>query len=412
MTTEVLRDTTPEPVSSAPRFGLRRTSAYVAAIVGTLAAVYFATRGSSGATADTAAQAHGASAAAPARQPVVLSPDAARRIGITFATASVGALESEVRTVGQIAFDESRVRTISLRVDGWVERLFVNSTGQAVSMGQPLFTIYSPMLVAAQEELLLARRLEADVASGSAESRRGASDLVASARRRLESLDIRAGDIAEVERTGSAMRTMVLRSTASGSVLEKKVVAGQKVMAGDALYSVADLSTVWVEGDVFEQDLAKVRVGQTVHADFQALPGEHRMGRIAFVYPTLDPETRTAKVRVTLENPALRLKPGMYATLRIASDARSDALLVPRGAVLSTGERSIVFVRDATGHLVPREVTIGGTSGETVVASATFLVDAESNLGSALGGMGSMPGMEMTQSPVPLPMPAAPRAGH
>jgi len=203
-------------------------------------------------------------------------------------------------------------------------------------------------------------------------------------------------------------------------VLDKKVVAGQKIMAGDALYSVADLSTVWVEGEVFEQDLASVRVGLPVHADFQALPGEHRMGKIAYVYPTLDPATRTAKVRVVLANPGLRLKPGMYATLRIDGAPRSSVLFVPRGAVLSTGERTMVFVRDANGRLAPREVAIGATSddrvevlrglaaGETVVASATFLIDAESNLGKALGGMGGMPGMEMTEPPKPLPMTGAP----
>jgi Cu(I)/Ag(I) efflux system membrane fusion protein len=186
-------------------------------------------------------------------------------------------------------------------------------------------------------------------------------------------------------------------------------------MAGDALYKVADLRTVWIEGEVFENDLASVRVGQRVQADFQALPGEQRTGRIAYVYPTLNPETRTVRVRVVLPNADLRLKPGMYATVRIAGTERPDVLTVPRSAVLSTGERSMVFVKERSGQLAPHEVALGSANdarvevlrgiavGDTVVASATFLVDAESNLGTALGGMGNMPGMEMTTPPKPLP---------
>ena len=162
-------------------------------------------------------------------------------------------------------------------------------------------------------------------------------------------------------------------------------------------------------------DVAGVRVGQVVHADFEAMPGDHRMGRISYVYPTLDVETRTVRVRVALRNPDLRLKPGMYATIRIAGSERASVLTVPRSAVLSTGERSIVFVRDANGSLSPREVSVGASNderieilrgvaaGERVVSSATFLVDAESNLGTALGGMGDMPGMDMTTPPKPVP---------
>jgi RND family efflux transporter, MFP subunit len=296
----------------------------------------------------------------------------------------------------------------------------VNSTGQAVAAGQPLLTIYSPMLVTAQEELLLAKRLQSDVSAASGETRRSADDLLSSARRRLAYWDIPADEIREVERSGQVRKTLTLRSPVGGYVLEKNVLAGQKIMAGEALYKVADLSTLWVEGEVFEQDLSTVRVGGSVQADFAALPGEHRMGRISYIYPTLNPDTRTVRVRVVLSNPNLTLKPGMYATIRIAGRERANVLTVPRSAVLSTGERSIVFVREANGQLTPREVALGTTSddrvevlrglsaGETVVASGTFLVDAESNLGTALGGMGNMPGMEVTTPPKPLP--AAPRA--
>lgn len=393
-----------------------RGIAYAAVILAAVIGVYFTTRGPRAPTAMAAAHNHGVNASSDSAKPVMLSSEQARRIGVTFAPALLGALDKEVRTVGQITYDETRVRTIAAKVDGFVERLFVNATGQPVSTGAPLFTIYSPMLVSAQEELLLAKRLQRDVAGGSNDAQRSAADLLSSARRRLAYWDIPESEIATIETSGEVQRTLTLRSSAGGYVLEKNIVAGQKIMAGDPLYRVADLSTVWVEGEVFEQDLATVQVGQTVHADFQALPGEHRMGRISYVYPTVNPDTRTARVRVIVPNSDLRLKPGMYATLRITGTARASVLTIPRDAVLSTGERSIVFVREANGRLAPREVALGASNDErveilrglsprdTVVASATFLVDAESNLGKSLGGMGDMPGMELSEPPKLLPM--------
>jgi Cu(I)/Ag(I) efflux system membrane fusion protein len=394
-----------------------RVAGYAGAFAVTLGVVYVATRASGQPVATVNHQA--ANASAQVSKSVALSASDARRIGVTYATASLGPLVKEVRIVGQVAFDETSVHTISPKIDGWVERLIVNATGAPVAVGQPVLTIYSPMLVSAQEELLLASKLQADVSAANTDARTNAAELLASARRRLAYLDIPESEIAEIERSGQVRRTITLRATAGGYVLEKNVFAGQKVMSGDALYKVADLRTVWIEGEVFEQDLAMVHVGQTVHADFQAIPGEHRMGRIAYVYPTLNPETRTVRVRVVLSNADMQLKPGMYATLRIAGTERGNVLTVPRSAVLSTGERSLVFTRDASGQLTPREVALGSstddrieilrglTAGETVVASATFLVDAESHLGTALGGMGNMPGMEMTTPPKPLPMKSA-----
>jgi Cu(I)/Ag(I) efflux system membrane fusion protein len=320
-----------------------------------------------------------------------------------------------VRTVAQVTLDETTVKTIAPKIDGWVEQLVVDATGQYVTRGQPLFTIYSPMLVSAQEELLLAKRLQGDVAGASADARTSANDLLMSARRRLAYWDIPESEIAEIERSGAVRKTLTIRASAGGYVLEKNVLAGQKIVGGEALYKVADLSTVWLEGEVFEQDLASVRVGQTVHADLAALPGEQRTGRIAYIYPTLNPDTRTVRVRVVVTNADLRLKPGMYATIRIAGTERANVLTVPRSAVLSTGERNIVFIRESGGQLTPREVTIGASSddrievlrglaaGETVVASATFLIDAESNLETALGGMGNMPGMDVTTPPRAVP---------
>jgi RND family efflux transporter MFP subunit len=393
-----------------------RAIAYALVVVAAVVGVYFTTRGASVPTAMAAGHIH-ATASSDSAEPVMLTPEQARRIGVTYAPAILGALDKEVRTVGQITYDETRVRTITTKVDGFVERLWVNATGQRVSAGEPLFTIYSPMLVSAEEELLLAKRLQRDVSAGSADAQQNAADLLSSARRRLAYWDIPEGDISAIERTGEVQRTLTLRSSATGYVLEKNVDGGQKITAGDPLYKVADLSAVWVEGEVFEQDLAGVQVGQTVHADFQGLPGEHRMGRISYIYPTVNPDTRTARVRVVLPNGDMRLKPGMYATLRITGTARASVLTIPRDAVLSTGERSVVFVKGTGGHLVPHEVALGAANderveilrglsdGDTVVASATFLIDAESHLGKALGGMGNMPGMDISEPPKSHKMP-------
>jgi membrane fusion protein, copper/silver efflux system len=394
----------------------RETAIYAAILIVTIGGVFLATRGKR--TPAPVAHDHTAIQAGAPAAAVNLSDADSRRIGVTYATATVGPLGKEVRTVGQITFDETLLRSISPKIDGWVDRLLVNAVGQSVTAGQPLLTIYSPTLVAAQEELVLAKRLQADISAASGDTRQRATDLLVSARRRLAYLDIPDSVIDAIERTGDVRKTLTLRSSASGYVIEKNVLPGQKIMAGDALYKVADLRTVWAEGEVFEQDLSSVRVGQSVVAELQALPGDARTGRISYIYPTLNPETRTVRLRVVLSNSDLRLKPGMYATILISGTQRAAVLTVPRSAVLSTGERSIVFVREAKGQLAPREVALGASNderieilrglaaGETVVSSATFLVDAESNLGSALGGMGNMPGMELTTPPKPLPIPA------
>jgi Cu(I)/Ag(I) efflux system membrane fusion protein len=351
---------------------------------------------------------HGATPSAQTAQPVMISAEAAQRIGVTYAPVTLGPMSREVRTVAQVTYDETRVKSISPKIDGWVEQLYVNYTGQPVSAGQPLLTVYSPMLVSAQEELLLAAKLKTSLSGASGDTRSSANDLESASRRRLQYWDISAAEIERIERTGQVRKTLTLRSPVSGVVIEKNVLGGQKIMSGEALYKVADLSTVWVEGEVYERDLHEVRIGAAVNAEFDALPGEIREGRISYLYPTLNPETRTARIRVALPNPGMRLKPGMYATIRIRG-ASANALTVPRSAVLSTGERNLVFVRRKDGMLEPRNVTIGESTedrtqvlsgvsvGETVVASATFLVDAESNLGSSLGGMGDMPGMDIAK---------------
>lgn len=330
----------------------------------------------------------------------------ARRIGVTFAEVTRAPLGQPVRAVAEVTYDETTLVTVALKVDGWIERLHVGFTGQSVRRGAPLLDLYSPMLVTAQQELVLARGLAGDLSTGAAEARQGADRLAESARRRLQLWDVPPEAIAKVERTGEPSRTVTFRAPTTGVVLEKLVQEGQRIMAGDPLLRMADLSTVWVEGEVFERDLPSVHVGEMATVDFPALPGESRRGRIAYLYPTLDPATRTARVRVALPNPGLTLKPGMYATLRFTPVA-DTALTVPRSAVLVTGERALAFLKRAEGAYEPRAVVLGRTTedrleilsgleaGDSVVASGTFLLDAESNLGTIMGGMGDMPGMDI-----------------
>lgn len=339
--------------------------------------------------------------------PIDLSLRDQERIGVTFAAVELAPLNRDVRTVAQVTFDETRVRAISPLIDGWIDQLFVNFTGQAVQRDQALFTIYAPMVVAAQQELILALQLGTDVRGGTPEAVRGAQDLIHAARRRLEYWGVATDEVRAIEAAGTVRRTVTLRSPYPGVIIDKFVAAGQRIMAGDVAYRIADLSRVWLEGEVFEQDLPAVRLGLAVHAEFTGLPGEVRTGTLTYIYPTVNPETRTARIRVELQNPGLALKPGMYGTIRFTAPSPS-VLSIPRSAVLSTGERNLVFLRKGDGQFVPRLVSLGRTThdrveivsgvsvGDTVVTSATFLVDAESNLGALLGGMGNMPGMDMT----------------
>jgi Cu(I)/Ag(I) efflux system membrane fusion protein len=338
---------------------------------------------------------HGAGAGSAAPGPVRLTAESAGRIGITYATAEFGPLNSRIRTVGQITYDETRLVTVNPRIEGWVEQLFVDFTGAPVRKGQPLLAVYSPMLVSAQEELILARRL-LDRAGSNAMALANAQELLEAARRRLAYWDIPADEIAQIEQSGTARKTVTLRAPASGVIVEKNIVAGARIMPGMELYRIADLSTVWIEGEVFEKDLAHVNVGRSAEVTFEAYPERHLQARVAYVYPTVTAASRTGRIRLEVSNRALLLKPGMYATLEFEIPVHDAGVHVPRSAVLQTGERSLVFVREADGTLMPRLVHIGFATadhveileglqaGETVVASANFLVDAESNLGSAL----------------------------
>jgi Cu(I)/Ag(I) efflux system membrane fusion protein len=337
------------------------------------------------------------------RSPVHLTPEQERALGVTYTTARRETLTRAIRTVGRIEAPEPSITDITPKIEGFVEDLFVNSTGESVRRGQPLLTLYSPMLVAAQEELLTAGRLASQLDTTAGEGWHGAQSMLEAARRRLLYWDITPEQVENLERTGAVTKTLTFVAPVSGIVLEKDVIEGQRVMPGARLYRIADLSSVWVEGEVFEQDLQFVTEGVQAHIEVAAYPGEHLMGTVSFVYPVVDVQSRTNRVRVTVPNPDLTLKPGMFATVFFDVQVIDDDVTVPLDAVIVTGERNLVFVRDADGMLTPREVVLGARAGrrvqilqglveeETIVASANFLVDAESRL-AATGG--AMPGMQ------------------
>jgi Cu(I)/Ag(I) efflux system membrane fusion protein len=388
--------------------GRRRRWLYFAAFgIAAAGALAVAVLGSRRATSPTLAGHQHEARGADTGRPVTLSSKDVGRIGVTYAVVTEGPLDQSVRAVAVVSYDERRVRAVTTRLEGFVERLYADYTGRYIRASEPLLALYAPMAVATQEELILARRLQHDLAQGTREAQASASAAVEAARQRLQFWEVPPETIAQVESTGVVQRTVILRAPYGGYVIEKPVLLGQRVMPGDPLYKIADLTVVWLEGEIFERDLPAIHVGGEATATFQALPAVERRGRIAYIYPTLNSETRTARVRVELANPDLALKPGMYATLQVSGRV-AQGLSVPRSAVLATGRRNLVFQKAPDGRFVPRDVELGLavddrvqilrglTAGDTVVASATFLIDAESNLGSQLGGMGNMPGMDVT----------------
>ena len=343
------------------------------------------------------------STGATVRQPVHLTAAQEQALGVVYTMVRRGTMTRTIRTVGVVAAAEPNITDITPKVDGFVEELLVDFTGQKVRRGQPLLRLYSPTLVAAQEELLTAIRLASRVGRGAGEAWRNAQSMLDAARRRLAYFDITPEQIEQVETTGRATKTLTLVAPFTGVVLEKHVVEGQRVTPGMQLYRLADLSTVWVEGEVFEQDLQFIRIGAQAHIEVAAYPGEHLMGAVSFVYPVVDVASRTNRVRVTVPNLDGRLKPGMFSTMFFDTRVGEDVIIVPFEAVIVTGERNLVFVRDEDGMLQPREVVLGARAdrevqilsglaeGETIVASANFLIDAESRLGTTGG---TMPGTQ------------------
>lgn len=385
---------------------LRRAAigAIIVAIAG--AGIWATTRGETSATA-AAAQTQAAtdmSGMTMSDGSVHIDPDMARSLGVTVVAAELAPLARSIRTTGVVVYDETRLTTIAPKFSGFVEKLHVNFTGQAVRRGQPLLEIYAPEMVAAQEELLGALRMREQLresASPAVVDR--AENLVDAARRRLLLQDIAPAQVAEIERTRTVRRTLTLHAPFGGFVTEMMVQAGQAVDMGMPLYRLADLSAVWVEADVYEQDLRFIALGETVQVEISAWPREPFRGRVSYIYPEVQADTRTTKVRIELANPGGRIKPGMYATVSIDAPVTERAVVVPRDAVMHSGTHSMVFVEEAPGIYRMREVTVGADAGgrtqilagliagERVVNRANFLLDSESRL---MESMGPMPGME------------------
>jgi RND family efflux transporter MFP subunit len=337
-----------------------------------------------------------AASSVPGRSAVVVPPDRAQLLGIRSEPVGSGFRPGLLRTVGRVAMDERRREVIHAKYEGYVEDLYVDFTGQPVRQGQPLLAIYSPELVAAQNEYLIARRAQARLGdSGVPGVAKGGAELAEASRERLRYFDLSADDIAELERTGKARRTVTLRSPVSGVVVAKMAFEGMKVSPADRLYEMADLSRVWVLAEVYEKDLGGVRPGLRARVTVADQPAGEWRGAITFVSPTVKPETRTVEARIEVDNTGLALKPDMLADVEIEGTA-SAALTVPESAVIPTGERTLVFVDKGQGLYEPREVALGArvadgyevrsglAGGERVVVSANFLLDSESSLRSAI----------------------------
>jgi len=332
---------------------------------------------------------------------VKISVEKVQKLGVRAEPAEMRELVKVVRALGRVEVDERRLAAVAPKFEGWIDKLHVNTTGQVVSRGQPLFEVYSPELVSAQREYAIAAGGAAKLQSGDNDARGSMSELADAALTRLRNWDISDAQLKELASgANSARRTLTFRSPANGVVIEKKAVQGMRFEPGESLYQIADLSSVWVVVDVYEQDVGRVSVGQRVKVSATAYPGKPFEGTVSYVYPTLNADTRTVPVRIELANPKGLLKPGLFVAAELQSGQPSKVLTVPTSAIIDSGTRQIALVQLAEGRFEPRtvklgtkadsyvEVTDGIKEGESVVVSANFLIDAESNLKAAVGNFG------------------------
>jgi Cu(I)/Ag(I) efflux system membrane fusion protein len=329
-----------------------------------------------------------------------ISTDKVQKLGVRTEAAQLRTLDRSVRAAGRIEPDERRLFSITPKFEGYVERLHVNTTGQPVGKGQPLFEVYSPELVSAQREYAIAAQGVESLKEAGGPAQAGMKQLAVSSLQRLKNWDISQEQVKALASSGEAKRTLTFRSPVAGIVIEKKAVQGMRFMPGEALYQVADLSSVWVVADVFEQDIGLVKTGARAKVNINAYPDKVFEGGVTYVYPTLKAETRTIAVRVELANPGLLLKPGMFAQVELSTSAKGKVVTVPVSAVIDSGTRQIVLISQGEGRFEPREVKLGARSdnyvevqggvkdGEQVVVAANFLIDAESNLKAAVGSFG------------------------
>ncbi len=328
---------------------------------------------------------------------IKVSLEKVQRLGVQTTAARRRSLTYTVRAVGTIQFDERSRAVVTTRYEGWVDQLQVNTTGQPVGKGQMLLGVYSPELVQAEQDYLAALAAQEEMAASGKDGASAVQRLTEGALQRLRNLDLPESELARLRQDRSASRVVPVLSPVTGVVVEKMVLMGQRVMMGEPLYQLAAMDPIWLVADVFEQDLGLIRPGQKARVTVQAYPGRTFTGDVSFIYPMLNPETRTARIRIEIPNPAAELKADMYASVEIASQAATQAVLaVPDSAVLDSGVRRVVLVEREPGRFQPREVKLGARGegyvsvlegvleGERVVVRANFLIDAESNMRAAL----------------------------
>ncbi|MEJ2535706.1 MAG: efflux RND transporter periplasmic adaptor subunit [Calditrichia bacterium] len=334
---------------------------------------------------------------------VTIDPATVQNMGVLYTTVKRMNFNRDVRAVGMVKYNEEKLYTVNTKISGWIEKLYVDYTGQEVKKGQPLLEIYSPDLVTTQEEYLLALNNKKAVSQSSfASIRDGAESLLNSTRQRLNYWDIPASEIERLESTGKVRKNLQLNAPASGVVTHKNAVEGLHVSAGMDLYKIADLSTVWVEASIYDYELPWVQKGQEAKADLSYLPEKSYQGKISYIYPYLDEKSRTVTIRLAFTNPDLELKPGMYANVYIKGKTIPDALVIPNEAIIRSGVRNVVFVARGEGRFEPREIKIGEEGGpnnqyvrvisgllenEKIVTSAQFMLDSESRLQEAIQKM-------------------------
>ncbi len=345
-----------------------------------------------------------AAGVAPPEGAFKVTPDKQQLIGVQYGVAAVEPLTKTIRAVASLTYDETKTARVHAKIEGWIDKVYVDFTGQLVKKDQPLLSIYSPDLVATQDEYLLALRAR-DSLGGSSfkEVANGADSLLEAARRRLQLWDISEQQIAEIQKTRKAIKDLTLYSPVGGFVIARNSYEKQRITPETELYAIADLSTVWVIADFYEYQVRDIHLGQAVAMTLASFPGRTFRGEITYIYPQLDNTTRTLRVRVEFPNPDFTLKPDMYANADLKIDY-GRKLSIPESAVLDSGAEQIVFVALDGGYFEPRKVQLGDRvdnrvivlsglkAGEKIVTSGNFLIDSESKLKSALGGMG-MPGM-------------------
>lgn len=335
---------------------------------------------------------------------VKITPQKQQLIGVQYGEVKEENLTRTILTVGQLTYDETKITRIQSRTEGWIEKVFVDYTGKFIKEGQPLFSLYSPDLFSAQQELLVARAaMESLGKSEFAEIKAGAESLYQASRQRLRLWNIPEAEIQRIEKRGTPLRALTVFSPATGFVITKNAFPGQRVAADTELYTIADLSTVWALADLYQYEIPLVHSGQHATMTLSYFPGETFHGKVSFIYPTLDNTSRTLKVRLEFPNPQFRLKPEMYAQVAITVDYGKQ-MAIPVEAVLDAGTEQIVFVSSGDGYFEPRRVDLGARVdnrfivlgglklGERIVTSGNFLIDSESKLKSALSGIGPLPG--------------------